>query len=176
MARAPIILSLIAAVSDDGFISTGKGVPWDLPDDRTHFRHYTAGGFLLVGRTTYLEMTGWFSDHRPMVLSRDSTFHPDAGHHRVPTVPLALLYAQQAKAEELIVCGGAQTYAAAMPLANKLLITRVHDRLGKGIAFPPIDSRRWIETSRIEHPANSRHAHAMTFLTYQCLPKGRRRG
>lgn len=174
MARPSIILSLIAAVSDDGFISTGKGVPWDLPDDRSHFRQYTAGGFLLMGRTTYQEMSGWFSDHRPIVLSRDSTFHPDAGHHRVPTVPLALLYAQQAKAQELIICGGAQTYAAAMPLADKLVITRVHDSLGAGMAFPPTDPQRWIETSRIEHPADARHSHAMTFLTYQSLPQRRR--
>ncbi|MBL9142903.1 MAG: dihydrofolate reductase [Verrucomicrobiaceae bacterium] len=168
-------LSLIAAVSDDGFISTGKGVPWDLPDDRAHFRQYTAGGFLLVGRTTYQEMIGWFTDHRPIILSRDHAFRPEPGHHRVPTVPLALLYAQQEKAQELIVCGGAQTYAAAMPLANKLIVTRVHDRLGEGIAFPPIDPQRWIETSRIEHPADSCHAHAMTFLTYQSQPQRRRR-
>ena len=31
-------VTLLAAVSADGFISTGKGVPWHLPADKAHFR------------------------------------------------------------------------------------------------------------------------------------------
>lgn len=168
-------LTLIAAVSEDGFISRGNGVPWDLPDDRAHFRQYTTGGCLLVGRTTYQEMIGWFTDHKPIVLSRDSTFHPLPGHHRVPTVPLAILHAQQQKAQDLIVCGGAKTYATAMPFADQLVITRVHDCLGTGIPFPTIDPTQWIETSRAEHPADEHHLQAMTFLTYQRAPRRRSR-
>ena len=170
-----MIITLIAAVSEDGFISRSHGVPWDLPDDRKHFRQYTAGRCLLLGRTTYQEMNGWFTDHKPLVLTRDATFRTQPGHRRVPTVPLALFYAQQQQAKELIVCGGAQTYAATIPLAHKLVITRVHDRLGSGIAFPAIDPQRWSEITRTEHPADARHAHAMTFLTYHSLPQGRRR-
>ena len=61
---------IIAAVSADGFISRGTGVPWDLPEDRAHFRRLTAGRWLLLGRRTFEEMTGWFREHRPLVMTR----------------------------------------------------------------------------------------------------------
>lgn len=168
-------LSLIAAVSDDGFISPGKGVPWDLPDDRKHFRAHTAGRHLLLGRTTYEEMTGWFdASHSPLVLSRDRAFVPPVGR-RVPSVQVAIMQAEREGARELVVCGGAQTYAAAMSYADTLLITRVHTNLGQGIAFPEILEKEWKEESRIDHPADRNHALAMSFITLRRSARALRR-
>jgi dihydrofolate reductase len=163
-------ITLIAAVSDDGFISRGKGVPWDLPADREHFRAYTAGKHLLLGRATYEEMTGWFTKHTPYVLSRNPDFRPTVGR-RVPSVQIALINAA-GETDELVVCGGAQAYALALPYATTLVLTRVHDRLGGGLAFPALSAQEWVETSRQEHPADARHAFAMTFVTLERVRVG----
>lgn len=158
------IVTLIAAVSADGFISRGEGVPWDLPRDRAHFRAHTAGRWLLLGRTTYQEMTGWFRDHTPIVLTRDEGFHPSPGL-RVGTVAEAIQLAEQAGVDELMVCGGGQVYTAAMPYADRLLITRVAESLGDGVPFPTIEPGLWSEQSREDHPADAGHAFALSFLT-----------
>jgi dihydrofolate reductase len=157
-------VTLIAAVSDDGFISRSKGVPWDLPADRRHFRDYTAGKHLLLGRATFEEMTGWFTNHSPLVLSHNKDFRPSIGR-RIPSVQMAIMIAERDKADELVVCGGAQCYAAALPFADKLVLTRVHTTLGSGVAFPEIDRRQWAETCHDEHPADETHAFPMTFTT-----------
>jgi len=67
---------IIAAVSADGFISRGTGVPWDLPEDRQHFRRLTQGQWLFLGRRTFEEMLGWFKDHHPVVLTRRPLLPP----------------------------------------------------------------------------------------------------
>jgi dihydrofolate reductase len=161
-------LTLIAAVSADGFISRGKGVPWDLPLDRAQFRAYTEKKWLLIGRRTYEEMQGWFKPgQHPLVLTRgpqissESTIMPQTVH----TVSQALLMAQ--KQPELVCCGGAEIYAAAMPYAQRLVITHVHDFLGSGLPFPAISLREWETVSRQSHGMDAEHASAFDIVTYQ---------
>ena len=136
------VVTLIAAVSKDGFISKGAGVPWELPEDKVHFRRYTAGKWLLLGRRTYEEMQGWFNDHMPLVMTRDAAFKPAIGK-RVSSLEEAIALVEEGGQKELVVCGGGQIYAEAMPHAQRLVITRVADRLRAGVAFPKIDPHEW---------------------------------
>ena len=159
-------LTLIAVVSEDGYISRGQGVPWDLPRDRTHFRAATAGKWLLLGRRTYQEMIGWFRDHTPLVLTRDPTFVPPIGQ-AVSSVPQALDLAAKAGVEEIFVCGGSVAYDLAFPHADRLLVTHVGTRLGAGVAFPKIKSPSWQVVSSVEHAADDENAHAMRFVEYR---------
>ncbi len=162
-------VTLIAAVSEDGFISRGTGVPWDLPDDVAHFRQRTAGRWLLIGRRTYLEMRGWFIDHHPLVLSNNPKRLPPPGQ-RVGSVHEALHLASAANVEDLVVVGGGETFRAAMPYATCLDLTMVHTRLGKGIPFPPIDPEAWQEVTKTPHPADDRHRLAFTFTEWRRVP------
>jgi dihydrofolate reductase len=160
-------LSLIAAVSADGFISHGKGVPWDLPADRAQFREKTRGRWLLLGRRTYDEMTGWFRPgHVPLVLSHDASLDVPGGRV-VPSVHEALRMAGQAGEHELMCCGGAQLYALAMPQAHSLVITHVRQRLGGGLPFPVISPREWEPVLRQAHDTDPEHAFAFEVVTYQ---------
>lgn len=159
-------LTLIAAVSEDGFISRGQGVPWDLPRDRVHFRAATAGKWLLIGRRTYKEMLGWFRDHTPLVLTRDPAFIPPIGKP-VQSVPQALDLAAAAGVDEIYVCGGSAAYALALPHVDRLLVTHVGTRLGSGVAFPKIESPPWQLVSCIEHAADAENALSMRFATYE---------
>ena len=162
MARPTV--TLIAVVSADGFISRDRGVPWDLPRDRAFFRAQTAGHWLLLGRRTYLEMVGWFTDHTPLVLSPDPHFHPDPGR-RVATVAEALELTEAAGVTELMVVGGSQAFQLAMPYASQLLITRVRMKLGDGVPFPPIAPSVWHLQSCEVYPPDDQHAYALEFLT-----------
>lgn len=156
-------LTLIAAVSADGFISRGTGVPWDLPRDRAHFRAATAGQWLLIGRRTYQEMLGWFQDHTPLVLTRDPSFTPPVGK-AVSSIEDALA---QAGSREVFVCGGSAAYTTALPHAQRLLITHVETALGAGVPFPAIDSPPWRLVAEQTHAADAENAHAMRFAEYQ---------
>jgi dihydrofolate reductase len=139
----PPVITLIAAMSEDGLISLGRGVPWDLPGDREHFRSYTRGKWLLVGRSTYEEMSGWFDDHVPLVLTRNPACQPPVGR-AVSSVADAVQMARAAGRRELVVIGGGQVYVETMPLAHRLVMTHVGIKIGRGIRFPNIDPLRWL--------------------------------
>lgn len=136
-------VTLIAAISSDGLISHDKGVPWDMPADRAHYRSYTAGKWLLLGRTTYEEMLGgWFKDHTPLVLSRDEKWQPPLGR-RVASAERAIELTKEAGEKELVVCGGRGAFDQAMSFATRLILTRVDSMLGNGVPFPSFDSAAW---------------------------------
>ncbi len=162
------VLTLIAAVSADGFISTGTGVPWDLPRDKEHFRRTTRGQWLILGRRTYEEMIGWFEDRHPLVLTRDSSFLPTVGE-TVASVDAALQLAAAYGAKELFDCGGGGAFAAAMPCADRLILTHVDSTLGSGVPFPKVNPAEWRQTSRQDFPADASHAQALYFATYERL-------
>ena len=122
-----MIVSMIAALAENRVIgSASGGIPWSLPRDRDHFRAYTEGKWLLLGRKTYEEMDGWFTDQTPLILTRDPAYIPGHPAHRPVISPAAAIdLARRHGATELVVCGGTGVYAAAIGLANKLVITRV---------------------------------------------------
>jgi dihydrofolate reductase len=160
-------LVLIAAVSADGFISRGQGVPWDLPVDRAHFRESTRGQWLLLGRRTFEEMHGWFQPgHHPLVLTRQSGLDVPGGQ-TVTSVTEAVRLASDACAHQIVCCGGAEVYAEALPHAQRLVITHVHELLGGGLPFPTISAREWEPVARRSHGIDEHHRCGFDIVTYQ---------
>lgn len=133
-----------------------------------HFRRTTRGQWLLIGRRTYEEMLGWFETHHPLVLTGNPAFIPPTGQS-VANVAEALQAAGAGGATELFVCGGGGAYAAAMPLADRLILTHVESTLGSGVPFPALHPGEWRLASRQDFPADAEHAYGHQFATYERL-------
>ncbi len=158
-------ISMIAALDRHRVIGTGQGgVPWQLPRDVRHFRTYTEGKYLLIGRKTCEEMDGWFTNHRPILLTRGSGSAPNRGLV-AHSVDEAITEAFEGGAAELVVCGGASVYTAALPYADELLLTRIDTDSGGDVLFPDYEmDHEWETLSEESHPADAENEHAMTFL------------
>ena len=70
-----------------------------------------------------------------------------------------------AGAAELCVIGGAEVFALALPLATRIYLTRVHAVVQGDVLFPLRDFSGWRDGDSVAHPADARHAHAMSFVT-----------
>jgi dihydrofolate reductase len=168
-----VTLTLIAATDENGLLADEGGIPWHLPKDIAHFRRYTQGKWLLLGRRTFEEMRGWFKDHTPLVLSSTCGYDPDIGHV-VASVPQALALAQSAGQSELVCCGGAQTYAAALPYADRLVLTQVHHRFtpqSQAAYFPAWQPGEWQLHDRTELGQDAENEWSMSVQTLVRVPK-----
>jgi dihydrofolate reductase len=151
-------VTLIAAVSRDGFISAGRGIPWSLPEDVRQFREYCEGKWLLLGRRTFEEMQGWFRPGQtPVVVTRQPGYHVPGGH-AAGAVESALEMARSAGASECVVIGGGEIFAAALPFADTIQLTIVDTHLHHGVAFPAVAEDQWRICSSRHHPADAAHA------------------
>ncbi|MGI9240043.1 MAG: dihydrofolate reductase [Verrucomicrobiales bacterium] len=160
-------ISIIAALDENRLIGTGSGIPWELPRDRQHFRDSAAGMAMLLGRRTFEEMHGWFTDQRPIVLTRRVDYGDFLGVSVVGSIEAALDEARGRGESELLVAGGADVYALALPFADQLILTEVESAFQGEVYFPEFSTSDWEEVSRVRFEADAENVHAMSFVTYR---------
>ena len=160
---------LIAAIAENGVIGRGGVMPWRLKSDMAHFKAVTAGKPVVMGRKTYLSLHVKPLPRRTnIVVSRDPAFTAD-GVLVARSLEGALATARGdalRRGTDIIVIGGADIYAQALPLAARLEITQVHLRPDGDSTFPPIDPAVWRETARIPHPAGPGDDAPFDIVTY----------
>jgi len=138
-------------------------LPCRLPDDMKHVRALTIGKPLIMGRRTYESFPRRpLPDRTNIVVTRDASFHPDGVVvARTPDEALALA----GDAHEVIVFGGASIFEHFLPIADRLYVTEVDASVGGDTYFPKLDTSKWREVEREEHPKDERHAFPFRFLT-----------
>ena len=114
-------LRLVAALDRARGIGRGNQLPWRLPDDLKRFKALTLGRPLLMGRKTAESLGRALPGRRNLVLTRSGRV-PFAGMEPVATLEEALAGCND---EALMVIGGGEVYALALPLASQLHLTHV---------------------------------------------------
>lgn len=159
-------ISLIAAIDHDRAIGVDNRLPWHLPDDLKRFKALTLGKPVLMGRLTAESLGRALPGRDNLVLTRSGRV-PFEGMRALAGVDEALAFARDAGAQELAVIGGGAVFAACLPFATDLHLTRVDTRLDRADAwFPPFDAAQWREVAREHHPCDARHALAFDFVDY----------
>ena len=162
-ATSPRDLALIVAVAQNGTIGKDGDLPWHLPADLKHFKRLTTGHTMLMGRKTWQSIGRPLPKRRSIVLTRDRDFEAP-GADVVHDLDAAL--ALTSPGEKIFVIGGSSLYAATLPLAGILELTRVHADVDGDVSFPDLDWSDWRLDWSEDHPADERHAHAFTFERY----------
>lgn len=147
---------LVAAIGANNVIGRDGQLPWRLKSDLAHFRRLTINKPVVMGRKTYQSIGKPLKDRSNIVISRDADFSVP-GVLTAPSFEAALALARQDTerrgADEIMIIGGSDIFAAALPLADRLEITHVHASPQGDVVFPPIDPAVWREISRTEHAA-----------------------
>jgi dihydrofolate reductase len=161
---------IIAAVSENGLIGRGNNLPWRLKSDLQRFRTLTMGKPVVMGRKTYVSIGKPLDGRTILVVSRDNSF-ASPGIIVAPSLDNALAAARgdalRRGANAIVVAGGAEIYAQALPLASRLLITRIHREVEGDTHFPAFDPAVWRETARSEHRAATGDDASFAFVTYE---------
>ena len=147
---------LVAAIGDNNVIGRDGQLPWRLKSDLAHFRNVTIHKPVVMGRKTFQSIGKPLKDRTNIVITRDKDFAAP-GVVTAPSFEAALELARKdAEArgtDEIMIVGGSDIFAAALPLADRLEITHVHASPAGDVTFPPIDPAVWREVSRTEHAA-----------------------
>lgn len=153
---------MVAAVGRDGAIGRGGRLVFDIRADMRHFRAVTLGHPVVMGRRTFESLPAALPGRRNIVVTTTPGYAP-AGAETAPGLAEAL--AMCAGEPEVMIIGGAQLYAAAMPLATRLELTTVDaDTPDADTRFPAVDPAAW-RTIATDGP----HTDAATGLAYTFL-------
>lgn len=157
-------IHMIFARAANGVIGRDNTIPWRLPEDMARLKRLTTGWPVIMGRKTWDSLPAKF---RPLpgraniVITRQ----PDWKDQGAETaVSLADALTQCASSAEVWILGGAQIYAQAMPLADRIEVTEIAENI-EGDAFAPPLGPEWKEAAREDHV--SANGMKFSFITYQ---------
>ncbi|MBT2969023.1 MAG: dihydrofolate reductase [gamma proteobacterium symbiont of Ctena orbiculata] len=155
------LISLIAAVANNGVIGVDNSLPWRLPADLKHFKALTMGKPIVMGRRTWESLPGVLPGRRHIVVSRNRDYRAE-GCELVHSVDEALQLAGDAA--EIMIVGGGGLYRQMLPRADRLYLTLVEADVEGDAYFPEIDWSQWHEVSRETHAADDRNLFAYSFV------------
>ena len=156
-------ITLVVATAKNGCIGINNDMPWHIPEDFAFFKAYTSGKPVVMGRKTWESLPKKpLPNRRNIVITRQADYVAEGAE---VVGDLQAAFALCADALEIIVMGGAQIYAEALPLATDLRITEVDLNVEGDAYFPTVDANVWQEVARETHV--SAKGIAFAFVHYQ---------
>jgi dihydrofolate reductase len=167
-----MLVSMIAAVAQNGTIGRNNQLPWHIAEDMRFFTNTTRGHVVITGRKNFDAMGAALPQRTNIVVTRNPVFNaPDT--RVVASVEAALQLARALGETEAFVIGGAELFHAAKPYAHHFYRTTVLADVAGDVRYIDDDWTDWSEerlATGLQNEENE-HAFVITKLTRRGAPR-----
>lgn len=161
------MITLVAAAAENNALGKNNQMIWHLPDDFKRFKSLTSGHSIILGRKTYESLNGPLPNRTHIIITRQENYAQKVDPSCCIVVDsLESAIAKTNPEEENFVIGGGEIYKLALPLADKIELTRVHGTFDAEAFFPEIEHNNWNLVNEEFHPIDERHNFAFTYQTF----------
>ena len=164
-----MIISLIAAVSENNVIGKDNKLPWHLPTDMKYFRDTTMGHCVIMGRKNYDSIP---LKYRPLdgrtniVVTRKKDFKAD-GCIVVNSIEDALNECKKKNETEVFIIGGADIYNQTIGLADRIHYTKIQHAFDGDAFFPILKTVEWKLVSKKDIAPDAKNKFPFSFCVYE---------
>ena len=151
-----MVISHLVAVSNNNVIGKDNDLPWKLKRDLQHFKNYTTGKTIVMGRKTYESIGRPLPNRRNIIIS--STIRSIDGAEVFSSLEVALEALKHE--DEIIITGGSYLFNDTADIVNKLVITFVDTSIEDGdVFYSDIDYKKWnlVEESFFQKDSENEH-------------------
>ncbi len=127
------MMRMVVAMDAADGMATGDGIPWNLPTDRRFFSDQIQDGLILMGYTTYSEISAPLHERTNYVATRRA----EALRDGFVAVPDAAAFIADHRDDIVQNIGGAGLFATTLHLAGELAITSIDADFHCTKFFPP---------------------------------------
>lgn len=159
-------ITLVVAASQNNAIGKDNQLLWHLPKDMRFFKNTTWALPILMGRKTFESMGRKLLPGRLNIILTTQHGLKIEGAEVVHAIQEAMDIANKNDYKELMVIGGGQVYEMALPLANKIWLTRVHTTIDGDTFFPTLGNE-WEKISTETNRSAEKHAFDFDFECWQ---------
>jgi dihydrofolate reductase len=161
-ARTPRV-SLIVAMARNRVIGADNRIPWHLPGELQLFKTITMGHHIVMGRNTWESIGRLLPGRTSVIVTRQPAYRVDGA---VMAASLEAALVACGDDTEIFVIGGAQLYAAALPLADRLYLTMVEAEIDGDTRMPAFALEDWQATSSQAFSADARNPYDYVQTVY----------
>ncbi len=157
------MINIIVAVAENGIIGGENRLLWHISEDLRHFKAITSGHPVVMGRKTYESLGRPLPNRENIVITRSQI--EIEGCRVVHSLQEALdLFTPR---DQIFIIGGAEIYRAAMPLADRFFLTRVHHPYEGDTSFPEWSEAEWECIKQEHHERGEKYEYPYTFEEYR---------
>jgi dihydrofolate reductase len=164
----PPRVTLIVARARNGVIGRANGMPWKIPGEQAFFKRTTIGHPIVMGRKTWESILATagrpLPGRRSIVVTRNPGYRAE-GAEVVGSLDQAL--ALCTGLPELFMIGGAELYRAALPRADRLVITEIDADFDGDTYLDAPDPQHWREVARDTQPPTADRPFSFAYVTWQ---------
>ena len=136
-----MIISMVAAMGENRVIGNQGIIPWKIPGEQKLFKELTLGKGLVIGRKTYESIGRALPGRTTIVVTRQTGL--TLSDALVANSLEAALSIARSVSDEVIIGGGADLYAQALPIADKVYLTTVRKCFEGDALFPDLPERKF---------------------------------
>lgn len=156
------MVSIIVAIAANGVIGDKNTLLWHIKEDMRFFRQKTTSHPVIMGRKTYDSLGRPLPNRTNVVISR--TLNHIEGCTVVHSLEEAIaLFPSE---EEIFIIGGAQIYAQALDVADRMYITHIEHSYEGDTSFPEWKRAQWRLIEKESMLCGENFRYPFSFETY----------
>jgi dihydrofolate reductase len=157
-------VSLIVAADEDNGIGKNNELLCHMPADLAYFKRITSDHHIIMGRKTYDSIGRPLPNRTNVIITRDAALQIP-GCVVVHSLEAAIEHAKANGETEAFITGGGTIYEQALPITDKIYLTRIHTNLDADTFFPELGSE-WKLIKEEQHRADEKNKYDYSFLCY----------
>jgi dihydrofolate reductase len=158
------MIGLVVAVDNNNVIGKDNKLIWHLPADLKMFKELTMGAPIVMGRKTFESIGKPLPGRTTVIITRNPEYKVEGC---IVALSLKEGLSMVGKEPKVYVIGGGEIFKEAMPLADKLYLTRIHHSFEGDVYFPEVDMNQWEEESRQDFEPDEKNAFSYSFFCYR---------
>ncbi|TPE42876.1 dihydrofolate reductase [Pontibacter mangrovi] len=160
------MIVIVVAAAENNVIGKDNDLIWYLPADLKHFKRLTMGHPMIMGRKTYEAIGKPLPGRTSIIVTSQKDFTAE-GCIVVHSLEEAIAKGQELDPEQVSIIGGANVYKQALPLTDKVYLTRVHHTFEGDAYFPELPEDEWQVEAQEHHAPDEKNKYSYTFLTLE---------
>ena len=157
------MISIIVAIAQNGTIGDKNALLWHIKEDMRFFRTTTSGHPVIMGRKTFESLGSKPLPKRKNIIITRSDVEFE-GAFVAHSLEEAIAMADDDA--EVFIMGGAQIYAQALDIADRMYITHVERDYEGDTSFPEVDYSKWKLVAEERYERGEDYDSPFSFLTY----------
>ena len=137
-----------------------------MPTDMKYFKNVTWGMPVVMGRKSFEALGEPLKGRTNIVVTRNKDWKA-AGVQTASTIDQAIVIATQSDAKEIFIIGGGEIFQAALPLADRIYLTRVHENFEGDAFFPEINYQDWELVNNRDCAPDEKNAYSLSFQVWE---------
>jgi len=158
------MITIIVATDRKNAIGYNNSLLAHIPGDLHRFKEITMGHCLIMGKKTWESLpVKPLAGRRNIVLTDNELDCFDCAS-TARSIDEALSLCEPGK--EVFIIGGGSVYRQFMPIADRLMVTHIHEEYPADTFFPKIDPDEWYVSEKEDFKAEDPTAVSFTYTTY----------